>query len=70
MVRWTYRGTHQGQELFGIPPTGAPVEVQGITIYRIEGGRVVEEVGVGDTATLRAQLEESPVPRGTKDAIP
>jgi steroid delta-isomerase-like uncharacterized protein len=41
-TRWTGRATHQG-ELMGIPPSGNRVEVTGITISRIEGGKVAEE---------------------------
>lgn len=41
-TRWTGRGTHQG-ELMGISPSGNRVEVAGITISRIEGGKVAEE---------------------------
>jgi len=40
--RWTARGTHQGEiEDFG-PPTGRQFEVEGITIDRFEGGKIVE----------------------------
>ena len=39
--RWTGRGTHQS-ELMGIAPTGNEVRVTGITIHRIEGGKIVE----------------------------
>jgi steroid delta-isomerase-like uncharacterized protein len=41
-TRWTARGTHQG-ELMGVPPSGNRVEVMGVTISRIEGGKVAEE---------------------------
>jgi steroid delta-isomerase-like uncharacterized protein len=41
-TRWTGRGTHQG-ELMGAPPSGNRVEVAGVTISRIEGGKIVEE---------------------------
>jgi steroid delta-isomerase-like uncharacterized protein len=41
-TRWTGRGTHQG-DLMGVPPSGNRVEVPGITISRIEGGKVAEE---------------------------
>jgi steroid delta-isomerase-like uncharacterized protein len=41
-TRWTARGTHQG-ELMGVPPSGNRVEVAGVTISRIEGGKVAEE---------------------------
>ncbi len=41
VTRWTMRGTHQGGiEKFG-PPTGRQIEVEGITIHRIEGGKIV-----------------------------
>ncbi|MBI3287464.1 MAG: ester cyclase [Chloroflexi bacterium] len=39
--RWTARGTHRG-ELMGIPPTGKPVTLTGITINRWAGGKIVE----------------------------
>jgi steroid delta-isomerase-like uncharacterized protein len=41
-TRWTGRGTHQG-ELMSVPPSGKRVEVAGVTISRIEGGKIVEE---------------------------
>ena len=43
VTRWTVRGTHQGEvEDFG-PPTGRQIEQEGITIHRIEDGKIVEE---------------------------
>jgi len=43
VTRWTVRGAHQGEiEEFG-PPTGRQVEIEGITIHRIESGKIVEE---------------------------
>ena len=39
--RSTLRGTHQG-EFMGIPPTGKPVTVTGMSIDRIVGGKFVE----------------------------
>src|SRR5215472_8850471 len=41
VVRWTSRGTQQG-ELMGIPPTGKQFSATGIEIYRFEGGKIVE----------------------------
>lgn len=41
VVRVSGTGTHKG-EFKGIPPTGKPVEMAGIVIYRIEGGKIVE----------------------------
>jgi hypothetical protein len=39
--RFTYRGTHHGP-LFGIPPTGRPVEMASIDIWRVAGGQFAE----------------------------
>lgn len=40
-VRWTAEGTHNG-ELAGIAPTGRRIKLTGMTILRIEGGRIAE----------------------------
>jgi len=42
-VLWTFRGTHTGSGYEGLPPTGTPVELRGITIWRIVDGRISEE---------------------------
>ena len=39
--RFTYRGTHGGP-LYGIPPTGNPIEMRSIDIWRTEKGEFVE----------------------------
>jgi predicted ester cyclase len=39
--RWTARGTSAG-EFMGLPPTGDIVEFTGLTMYRVEGGRIAE----------------------------
>ena len=60
VTRVTLRGTHQGEsEEFG-PPTGRRVEVQGITIHRIEGGKIVEEWNSYDNLSLLQQLGLAP----------
>ncbi|MBZ0159398.1 ester cyclase [Candidatus Methylomirabilis sp.] len=41
VVRVSGTGTHTG-EFKGIPPSGKPVEMAGIVIYRIERGKIVE----------------------------
>lgn len=46
-VRYTLRGTHNG-EVLGIPPTGRPVEVAGINIYRCRDGKIAETWQLGD----------------------
>jgi steroid delta-isomerase-like uncharacterized protein len=58
--RYTTRGTHQGEtEVFG-PPTGRQVELKGITIYRIEGGKIVEEWESYDNLSMMKQLGLAP----------
>jgi predicted ester cyclase len=56
-VRGTSRGTHEG-EFFGIEPTGRQVEISGIIIYRIEGGRIAEHWMQVDVMGLMQQLTE------------
>jgi steroid delta-isomerase-like uncharacterized protein len=41
VTRWRARGTHLG-DLGPIPPTGRDFEMDGITIERIAGGKIVE----------------------------
>jgi steroid delta-isomerase-like uncharacterized protein len=56
VTRWTIRGTHQGEiEEFG-PPTGRQVEIKGITIHRIEDGKIVEEWERYDNLSVMQQL--------------
>ena len=56
VTRWTLRGTHQGEiEEFG-PPTGRQMELKGITISRIEGGKIVEEWEAYDNLSVMLQL--------------
>jgi steroid delta-isomerase-like uncharacterized protein len=59
VTRWTGRGTHQG-ELLGVPPSGNRVEVTGITISRIEGGKVVEEWDNYDALGMMQQIGAIP----------
>lgn len=55
-TRFVIRGTHEG-ELFGVPPTGAKVTVDGTIISRIEGDRIAEEWTVVDVLGLLQQLD-------------
>ncbi len=60
VTRITMRGTHQGEtEEFG-PATGRQVEESGITIQRIEGGKIVEEWNSYDNLSLLQQLGLAP----------
>ena len=53
-------GTHQGEtEEFG-PPTGRQMELEGITIHRIEDGKIVEEWEAFDSLIMLQQLGLAP----------
>src|SRR5215208_6001851 len=53
--RWRAQGTHQG-ELMGIAPTGNEVAITGLTIHRIEDGKIVEEWENWDALGLMQQI--------------
>jgi predicted ester cyclase len=55
VVRWRLLGTHKG-EFRGIAPTGRPITLKGIAIYRVESGQLMERWVVSD---LQGALEES-----------
>lgn len=54
-TRWTAVGTHQA-DLMGIPATGKQATVTGMTLDRIEDGRIVESYNNWDTLGLLQQL--------------
>lgn len=60
--RWTYRGTHRA-EFQGIPPTGNRVTLTGISIWRFEGGKIVESWHELDGLGLMQQLGVIPIPQ-------
>jgi steroid delta-isomerase-like uncharacterized protein len=55
VTRWTARGTHQG-ELMGIPATGKPIVVPGISIGRFVGDKMVETWNSWDGLGMLQQL--------------
>jgi steroid delta-isomerase-like uncharacterized protein len=59
--RWTFRGTHQG-ELMGISPTGEQVEITGITINRLSGGKIEEQWNLFDQLGMLQQLGVASAP--------
>jgi steroid delta-isomerase-like uncharacterized protein len=62
VTRWTIRGTHQREiEEFG-PPTERQIEIKGITIHRIEDGKIVEEWERYDNLSVMQQLGLIPEP--------
>ena len=65
VTRWTARGTHRG-DLPGIPATGKPVTVTGITVSRISGGRIAEEWQDWDSLGMLQQLGVVPARPGAR----
>jgi len=56
VIRYTFRGTHQGEtEDFG-PPTGRQIVLEGITIHRFEGDKIVETWERYDNLRVLQQL--------------
>lgn len=60
VARWTGTGTHRG-ELMGIEPTGLPISVDAISIFRIADGKITEEWTVWDALGLLQQVGAVPV---------
>ena len=54
-AHWTMSGTHKGSFL-GNPPTGRPVDAQGIIFARTENGRIVEDWTLVDKMGILQQL--------------
>ena len=64
VTRWTGTGTHRG-DLFGIPPTGRTVRVQGVLATRIANGKVVEGNELYDGLGMLRQLGVLPASTAT-----
>ena len=61
VARWTGTGTHRG-ELMGIEPTGLPISVEAISVFRIANGKIAEEWTVWDALGLLQQVGAVPAP--------
>jgi len=59
VTRFTTRGTHQG-ELMGIPPSGKRVEMSGMTMNRVSGGKIAEEWDNYDALGMMQQIGAIP----------
>ena len=59
VTRFTWAGTHRG-EFLGIAPTGRRVEVWGVVIDVVRGGRFAESRIIMDTLGLMQQLGAVP----------
>ena len=69
VARWRARATHQG-EYMGIPPTGKEVEFTGISVYRIEAGKIAESWNEEDELGLMQQIGAIPEPEQSEEATP
>jgi predicted ester cyclase len=69
VARWRSRATHKG-DYMGIPPTGTEVEVTGITLYRIQGGKIAESWNIEDKLGLMRQIGAFPEPEQPEEASP
>lgn len=58
-IHYTATGTHEGL-LLGIEPTGREIEVDGVLISRVRGGRLAEGTDIWDAFGLLRQLEALP----------
>lgn len=56
VIHVTYNATFSGQPFFGAEPTGAPVVMNGIGIFRFQDGQPVENFAVLDVGELFAQI--------------
>jgi steroid delta-isomerase-like uncharacterized protein len=59
VTRWTATGTHQGK-LMGMQPTGKKATISGITIDRVEDGKIVEGWTNWDTLALMQNIGAIP----------
>ena len=60
VVRFEARVRHEG-EFMGMPPTGSEASFEGIVIYRIQGGKIVDHWLQLDAPSLLQQLAPSGV---------
>ena len=54
-IRFTATGTHAGEGL-GLPPTGRPIQFQGVTFARWKEGLITEGWNLVDFAAMNQQL--------------
>ena len=63
-MHWIFRGTHNG-DLFGIAPTGKPIQFQNLSISRVESGRIVQYNSEVGYLSVFMQLGVLPVKPGS-----
>jgi steroid delta-isomerase-like uncharacterized protein len=53
---WVFRGTHSAAGYAGLPATGTPIEMKGITIWRIVDSKIQDEWSSFDELNAYAQV--------------
>ena len=56
---WRARGTHRGN-FGGIPATGRKMDTNGMTMFRVADGKVLESWGFADLMSMMKQLGVAP----------
>ena len=69
VARWRSRATHRG-DYMGIAPSGKEVEFTGISVYRIEGGKIAQSWTVEDQFGLMRQIGSITGPGQSEEASP
>ena len=59
VLHWKFTGTHKG-DLMGLAPTNQELSIEGMTLSRIENGKIVEETYLWDRLNQLNQLGVSP----------
>jgi predicted ester cyclase len=67
VARWRSRATHRG-EYMGTAASGKEVQFTGISIYRIEGGKIAQSWSVEDEYGLMAQIGAITEPGQSEEA--
>jgi steroid delta-isomerase-like uncharacterized protein len=55
VYRWTLQGTHTGV-FMGVPPSGRPIRVTGMDMFRLANGKIVESWASADALGMLQQL--------------
>jgi steroid delta-isomerase-like uncharacterized protein len=58
VVRWRLLGTHKG-DFRGIAPSGRPITLKGIAIYRVDRGQLMERWVVSDLHGVLEEIREA-----------
>ncbi len=70
VTRWTTRATPDKGDMMSVPPTGKQIEVTGITVNRICGGKIAEDWTVWDSLGLLRQLGTVPALGQSEEVSP